>query len=49
MLIGIVPEDNYASAASQKGSPIEGNMKAAYAFDRIAARLDGKSVRLVLD
>ncbi len=48
-LIGVVPEDNSASAASQKGKPIEGNMKAAYAFDRIAARMDGKNVHLMLD
>ncbi|MDD6489809.1 MAG: AAA family ATPase [Clostridia bacterium] len=48
-LIGIVPEDNDASAASQKGKPIEGRMKAAQAFDRIAARFDGKYVPLKIE
>ena len=45
-LLGIVPEDSAASSASQKGQPVEGRMKASLAFDRIAARLDGKSVPL---
>lgn len=48
-LIGIVPEDNEASSVSQKGKPIEGKMKAAQAFDRIAARLDGKYVPLRIE
>ncbi len=48
-LIGVVPEDITASAASQNGRVIEGNMKAAYAFDRIAARMDGKNVHLFLE
>ncbi len=40
-LIGVVPEDGEASAVSQKGLPIEGKLKSATAFDRIALRLDG--------
>lgn len=48
-LLGIVPEDNTAAALSQKGNPIEGRLKAAYAFDRIAARMDGRDVELVID
>lgn len=48
-LLGIVPEDNAASSASQKGLPIEGKIKAAFAFDRIAARLDGKEVPLLME
>ena len=48
-LLGIVPDDSAASAASQKGLPIEGKMKASFAFDRIAARLDGKSVPLEIE
>lgn len=48
-LIGIIPEDNGASAATQKGKPIEGRMKAAQAFDRIAARFDGKYVPLKIE
>ncbi len=40
-LLGIVPEDNAAAARTQRGEPVEGRMKAVYAFDRIAARLDG--------
>lgn len=45
-LLGIVPEDNCAAASAQKGKPIEGRMKAVYAFDRIAARLDGVDIPL---
>lgn len=48
-LLGIVPEDSAASAASQKGLPIEGRVKASFAFDRIAARLDGKAVPLEIE
>ena len=48
-LLGIVPEDNAASSASQRGLPIEGRIKAAFAFDRIAARLDGKDVSLLIE
>ena len=48
-LLGVVPEDSAASSASQKGMPIEGKMKAAYALDRIAARLDGKNVPLLIE
>lgn len=48
-LIGIVPEDNEASAVSQKGMPIEGKLKSAAAFDRIAARFDGKYIPLKTD
>ncbi|MGN1458171.1 MAG: AAA family ATPase [Acutalibacteraceae bacterium] len=48
-LMGIIPEDNDASAAAQKGNPIEGRMKAAQAFDRIAARFDGKYVPLKIE
>lgn len=45
-LLGIIPEDLAAANASQKGLPIEGSLKAAEAFDRIAARLDGKEAPL---
>lgn len=45
-LIGIVPEDNVAASAAQRGEAMEGKMSAVYAFDRIAARLDGVSVPL---
>ncbi len=45
-LLGIVPDDNVAAAAAQRGEPIEGKWKAVYAFDRIAARLDGTDVPL---
>ncbi len=45
-LLGIVPEDNAAAAEAQRGQPPEGRMKAVYAFDRIAARLDGVEVPL---
>ncbi len=45
-LLGIVPEDPSAAACAQKGLPIEGKHKAVYAFDRIAARLDGVEVPL---
>lgn len=45
-LLGVVPEDLAGANASQKGLPIEGSMKAAEAFDRIAARLDGKEAPL---
>lgn len=48
-LLGIVPEDNGAAAVSQKGQPIEGRLKAAFAFDRIAARLDGRNVPLLIE
>ncbi len=48
-LLGIVPEDGNASSASQKGLPVEGRMKASYAFDRIAARLDGKEIPLLIE
>lgn len=48
-LIGIIPEDNEACALSQKGMPIEGKMKSVYAFDRIAARFDGKYVPLRIE
>ena len=48
-LLGVVPEDNAAASASQKGLPIEGRMKASFAFDRIAARLDGKEVSLLIE
>ncbi len=45
-LLGIVPEDGAAAAQAQKGQPPEGRSKAVYAFDRIAARLDGVEVQL---
>lgn len=45
-LLGIVPEDNTVAAETQKGRPPEGKMKAVYAFDRIAARLDGVEIPL---
>lgn len=48
-LIGVVPEDNEAAALSQRGMPVEGHLKAAEAFDRIAARLDGKYVPLKIE
>ena len=48
-LLGIVPEDSAAASASQKGQPIEGKLKAAYAFDRIAARRDGRDVQLFIE
>lgn len=48
-LIGVVPEDNDACAVSQRGMPIEGKLKAATAFDRIAARFDGKYVPLRIE
>lgn len=48
-LLGIVPEDNAAVAMAQKGQPIRGNLKAAYAFDRIAARMDGTDVSLFIE
>ena len=48
-LLGIVPDDSAAASASQKGLPIEGKMKASFAFDRIAARLDGKDVPLLIE
>ena len=47
-LLGIVPEDLGAVNLAQKGLPIEGKHKAVYAFDRIAARLDGVDVPLDL-
>lgn len=47
-LLGIVPEDIAAASAAQRGEPMEGKMKAVYAFDRIAARLDGVNVPLEL-
>lgn len=47
-LLGIVPEDPAAAGIAQKGQPIEGKYKAVYAFDRIAARLDGVEVPLDL-
>lgn len=47
-LIGVVPEDNAAVAQAQRGRPIEGKLKAAYAFERIAARIDGVNVPLEL-
>ncbi len=47
-LLGIVPEDNAAAACAQRGEPVEGRMKAVYAFDRIAARLDGSDAPLEL-
>ena len=48
-LLGVVPEDNGAASDSQKGMPIEGRKKAAFAFDRIGARLDGRNVPLLLE
>ncbi len=48
-LLGVVPEDNTAASLSQQGLPIEGKVKAAYAFDRIAARLDGRDVPLLIE
>lgn len=45
-LIGVVPEDSNAAAEAQKGNPIEGRYKAAAAFERIAARLDGVNIPL---
>ncbi len=48
-LLGVVPEDNAASSASQRGLPIEGHLKAAFAFDRIAARLEGKEMPLMIE
>ncbi len=48
-LLGVVPEDNAAAAAAQKGQPIEGKLKAAYALDRIAARLDDREVPLFME
>lgn len=47
-LLGVIPEDSAAANASQKGLPIEGRIKAAGAFDRIAARLDGENCPLNL-
>lgn len=47
-LIGIVPEDAASAASAQRGEPIEGRRKAVYAFDRIAARLDGVNASLEL-
>ena len=48
-LLGVVPDDGTAASASQKGLPVEGRMKASFAFDRIAARLDGKDVPLLIE
>lgn len=45
-LLGIVPEDNAVASLTQRGEPVEGRLKAVYAFDRIAARLDGVHVPL---
>ena len=45
-LIGVVPEDHAAAASAQRGEAIEGKLHAVYAFDRIAARLDGVSIPL---
>lgn len=45
-LFGIVPEDASAAAAAQRGDPIEGRDAAVPAFDRIAARFDGKDIAL---
>ncbi len=47
-LLGIVPEDPMCMALAQRGEPMEGRYKAAQAFDRIAARLDGSDVPLDL-
>ena len=47
-LLGIVPEDTLAANASQKGLPIEGRIPAAFALDRIASRLDGIYVSLLI-
>lgn len=48
-LLGVIPEDAAAANSSQKGLPIEGRMKASEAFDRIAARLDGKKAPLPIE
>ena len=45
-LVGIVPEDQRAAAAAQRGEPMEGKLKAVYALERIAARLDEVDVPL---
>ena len=47
-LLGIVPEDMIAANSSQKGLPIEGRIPAAFALDRIASRLDGIYVSLLI-
>ena len=48
ILLGIVPEDMLAANMSQKGLPIEGRLPAAFALDRIASRLDGMYVSLLI-
>ena len=47
-LLGSVPEDMIAANSSQKGLPIEGRIPAAFALDRIASRLDGIYVSLLI-
>ena len=47
-LIGVIPEDHTAAACAQRGQPVEGRMKAVYALERVAARLDGVDVPLEL-
>ena len=48
-LLGMIPEDEEFAFALQKSSPFAVRTKAAYAFDRIAARLDGVDVSLFIE
>ena len=48
-LLGMVPEDEEFAVALQRSSPFSVKTKAVYAFDRIAARLDGVDVSLFLE
>ena len=48
-LLGMVPEDEEFAFALQKSSPFGVRTKAAYAFDRIAARLEGMDVSLFIE
>ena len=48
-LLGIVPEDEEFAFALQRSSPFGVRSKAVYAFDRIAARLDGIDVSLFIE
>lgn len=48
-LIGIVPEDQNLLKAAVDGTPCPQGLPGTMAFDRIAARLDGETVPLIID
>ena len=45
-LLGIVPEDEILGLSLEKGIPAKDRSRAAYALDRIAARIDGIDIPL---